>query len=380
MICSRVHQCSAMPRNHGCSRMGKLFAYVQSSSMKSSTCMAPLLYADIVHPPPSPVRVSRMRAVLLETAGPALHLRDAVLPDPQPAPDEALLRVTSCGFSHHDALIMEGALRRGVTLPRVLGHEVAGVVCGVGDGVPTRLIGTEAVVMPGDIGHRRDGGFAEMLSAPVASLVPLPQGMAATGGALLASPIGVALRALEACGVAGGETLVVTGASGGVGAHAAQAAHAMGASVIGITGSPEKAQRLEGEPWLDAVLLDDEPWEEVVAALTGDMGADAALDTTGTSLGRLVAAMRQGGRIALVGQTSPDAAPFAPAEAIFRELTLVGSLGVERRHVERALSLVAGGQVTPLVHEELPLSVESVTCAYRAVKRREVLGRVVLRP
>lgn len=321
-----------------------------------------------------------MRAVLLETAGPALHLRDAVLPDPQPAPDEALLRVTSCGFSHHDALIMEGALRRGVTLPRVLGHEVAGVVCGVGDGVPTRLIGTEAVVMPGDIGHRRDGGFAEMLSAPVASLVPLPQGMAATGGALLASPIGVALRALEACGVAGGETLVVTGASGGVGAHAAQAAHAMGASVIGITGSPEKAQRLEGEPWLDAVLLDDEPWEEVVAALTGDMGADAALDTTGTSLGRLVAAMRQGGRIALVGQTSPDAAPFAPAEAIFRELTLVGSLGVERRHVERALSLVAGGQVTPLVHEELPLSVESVTCAYRAVKRREVLGRVVLRP
>ena len=321
-----------------------------------------------------------MRAVVLDTAGPEPRLRDAVLPAPQPAPDEALLRVTACGFSHHDALIMEGTLRRGVTLPRVLGHEVAGVVCGVGDGVPNDLIGTEAVVMPGDIGHRRDGGFAEMLTAPVASLVPLPQGMAMTGGALLASPIGVALRALEACGVAEGETLVVTGASGGVGAHAAQAAHALGASVIGITGSPEKARRLESEPWLDTVLLDDEPWEEVVTALTGDTGADAALDTTGTSLGRLVAAMRPGGRIALVGQTSPDAAPFAPAEAIFRELTLVGSLGVQRRHVERALSLMHRGKVSPLVHEELPLSTESVMRAYRAVKGRELVGRVLLQP
>ena len=321
-----------------------------------------------------------MRAVVLDAAGTEPHLHDTTLPDPEPAPGEALLRVAACGFSHHDALIMKGTLRRGVTLPRVLGHEVAGVVGGVGEGVSKSLVGTEAVVMPGDIGHRRDGGFAGMLTAPAASLVPLPQGMAATGGALLASPIGVALKALEACGVAEGETLVVTGVSGGVGAHAAQTAHALGASVIGITGSPEKAQRLEAEPWLDTVLLDDEPWEEVVAALTGDAGADAALDTTGTSLGRLVAAMRQGGRIALVGQTSPDAAPFAPAEAIFRELTLVGSLGVERRHVERALSLVAGGQVTPLVHEELPLSAESVLRACRAVKEREVMGRVVLRP
>ena len=320
-----------------------------------------------------------MRAVVLDAAGPEPQLRDAVLPDPQPAPGEALLRVTACGFSHHDALTMEGTLRRGVTLPRVLGHEVAGVVCGVGDGVPESLVGTGAVVMPGDLGHQRDGGFAEMLTAPSESLVPLPQGMAATSGALLASPIGVALKALEACGVAEGETLVVTGVSGGVGAHAAQAAHALGASVIGITGSPEKAQRLEGEPWLDAALLGDEPWEEVVAALTGDAGADAALDTTGAALERLVTAMRHGGRIALVGQTSPSAAPFAPAEAIFRELTLVGSLGVERRHVEQALSLVAGGQVTPLVHKELSLSAEAVTRAYHAVKRREVVGRVVLR-
>ena len=131
-----------------------------------------------------------MRAVVLDAAGPEPCLRDATLPDPQPAPGEALLRVTACGFSHHDALIMEGTLRRGVTLPRVLGHEVAGVVCGVGDGVLESLIGIEVVVMPGDLGHRRDGGFAEMLTVHQSiRSFRWTQGMvASTGGALLASP------------------------------------------------------------------------------------------------------------------------------------------------------------------------------------------------
>ena len=112
-----------------------------------------------------------MRAVILESAGAAPRLRDASLPDPEPGPGEAVLRVEACGFSHHDALIMEGTLRRGVTLPRVLGHEVAGTVCSVGEGVSTALLGVRAVVLPGDTGHRRDGGFAEMLAVPVEALV-----------------------------------------------------------------------------------------------------------------------------------------------------------------------------------------------------------------
>ena len=142
-----------------------------------------------------------MRAVVLDTAGPEPRLRDAALPDPQPAPGEAALRVTACGFSHHDALILEGTLRRGVTLPRVLGHEAAGVVCGVGEGVSGSLVGAECVVMPGDLGHRRDGGLAEMLTAPAASLVPLPQGIGATRR--LAARLAHRRRAQGAGGVRG---------------------------------------------------------------------------------------------------------------------------------------------------------------------------------
>ena len=321
-----------------------------------------------------------MRAVILESAGAAPRLRDASLPDPEPGQGEAVLRVEACGFSHHDALIMEGTLRRGVTLPRVLGHEVAGAVCAVGEGVSTALLGARAVVLPGDTGHRRDGGFAEMLALPAESLVPLPAGVTAPAGALTASPIGVALKAVEACRLTPGDTLIVTGVSGGVGAHAAQAAYAFGASVIGITSSEEKKALLEQWPWLTATLMGDEPWEEIVAAMTDDLGADAALDTIGSSLAQLIACLRHGGRLTLAGQVSADPAQFAPAEVIFRELTIRGSLGVDREHVECAIGLVGTGLVTPIVHAELPLSADALMDAYGKVKRRETVGRLVVRP
>ena len=321
-----------------------------------------------------------MRVVILESAGAAPRLRDASLPDPEPGPGEAVLRVEACGFSHHDALIMEGTLRRGVTLPRVLGHEVAGTVCSVGEGVSTALLGVRAVVLPGEIGHRRDGGFAEMLAVPAEALVLLPAGVAAAADALIASPIGVALKAVEACRLTPGDTLIVTGVSGGVGAHAAQAGYALGASVIGITSSEEKKALLEQWPWLTATLMGDEPWEEIVTAMTDDLGADAALDTIGSSLVQFIVCLRHGGRLTLAGQVSTNPAQFAPAEVIFRELTIRGSLGVEREHVERAIGLVGEGKITPIVHAELPLSADALMDAYGKVKHRETVGRLVVRP
>ncbi len=320
-----------------------------------------------------------MRAVVLEAAGPVPLLRDADIPAPQPGPGEALVQVAACGFSRHDALIMEGALRRGVTLPRVLGHEVAGTVAAVGEGCDDALAGAAAAVMPGDLGHRRDGAFAELIVAPMDALVPLNLPPAAAA-ALVVSPVGVAVKAVDACGLQAGSVVVVTGVSGGLGAHAAQAAHAAGAVVIGITGSPHKAAALEAQPWLDAVLLDGDPWEEAVRAMTGDACADAAVDTVGGQLSRIVASLRRGGRLVLAGQVAPGEAGLTPAEAIFRELTIVGSLGAGREHVERAAQLLASGQVAPVIDEELPLGAAAAMQAFERLKRREAIGRIVLRP
>ena len=324
-----------------------------------------------------------MRALVLESSGEPPTVHEVQRADDAVPPGGARVRVTAAGFSGHDALIMAGVLRRGARLPRVLGHEIAGVVDAVGAGVSGAWAGAEVVLLPGGLGHVVDGGFAELVTAPEAALVRLPPGLHAEGAALLAAPIGAALKAVEEVGgVRAGDTVAVTGVSGGLGVHAAQVAHALGARVIGVTSSPAKVARLEAMPWLDAVVTEGEvPWSELVRALTGDAGADVVVDTVGgDTVDAAVHALARGGRLVLLGQVSPGPARLTPAEVVFREARLLGSLGAERRHVERALELVRAGDVTPVVDRVLPLRAASVIEAFHLVRQRAVIGRIVLRP
>jgi D-arabinose 1-dehydrogenase-like Zn-dependent alcohol dehydrogenase len=275
---------------------------------------------------------------------------------------------------------MEGTLHRGVTLPRVLGHEVAGVVIATGAQVDQSLLGRAAVLMPGDLGHRSNGGFADFLVAPSRAVVTLPPESLLSSAALLASPTGVALKAVDTLNIDTGDTIVITGVSGGVGLQAAQIVHTLGGTVIGITGSKNKLSALEQKPWLDRVVLDQEPWPDLVRAFTDDYGAHGALDTVGNSLSRLVTSVRPGGHIVLVGQVLPQAVPVSPSEIIFRGLTITGSLGASRIHVERSIALVQSGEIETVIDEELKLSSAAVTEAYHRIKERRVIGRLIICP
>ena len=316
-----------------------------------------------------------MKAVVLDKPGSRPAVRDDDRAAPAAAPGRAVVRVQAAGFSHHDALVMSGVLRRGVRTPLVLGHEVAGVVEATGERV---------VVLPGGLGHAEDGGFAEWVSVRDDALVPVPAALSAEGAALLAAPIGVAVKAVaDVGGVARGQTVVVTGVSGGLGVHAAQVAHGLGARVIGVTGSTGKTAALEGMAWLDAVVgPGDLPWAETVRALTDDAGADVVVDTVGAggSLDGAVRSLARGGRVVLLGQIEPEPSAFTAAEVVFREASIVGSLGAERTHVERALAMVEAGDVVPLIDRVLPLSAASVLDAYRLLRERAVIGRIVFKP
>ena len=322
-----------------------------------------------------------MHAVVLEAPGERPVLRDDERPRPEPSSGNALVRIEAAGFCHHDALIMAGVLRRGVRLPLVLGHEFSGVVEAVGPHTPAELVGVRVVGVPGTLGHGADGAFAEYVVAPIESLVPLPDGVSPAAGALLACPAGVAVKAVGEVGaVAIGETVVVSGVSGGLGNSAAQIAHALGARVIGVTSSADKLPSLEAQPWLDAVVVDEGsvPLSEVVQALTDDAGAEVFIDTTGANSGAAVASLARGGRLMLLGQTGDDAGTFPAAEILFREAHILGSLGVERYHVEQAIQLLLAGHLTPQVDRELALSALSVEEAYGLLRKRGVSGRIVL--
>lgn len=342
-----------------------------------------------------------MRALMLKHPGTPPHLSVVELPTPLPGSGEALVRVAACGFCHHDRLVMSGVLRRGVRPGVVPGHEIAGVVEEVGNDVDQVRPGDRVVALLTNacghcdrcrmgrehrchngegIGHGRSGGFAEYVAVSQHSLVKLPDGLALTSAALLACPAGVALQALTAVEASASETVVVTGAGGGLGVHAVQLAAAFGARTLAVTSSPHKAQAIAGYGADEVIEAGELDFAEIAMALTADEGADVVIDTVGAAtLRSSVRSLAQYGRLALLGEVGSEVSLRGVIpEIVFRDARVTGVSGVSRSTLERAVVLAAEGKLTPVLQEIMPL--EEAGRALEMVESRAVLGRVGLAP
>ena len=316
-----------------------------------------------------------MRAVVLEEAGPEPKLVLRCLPTPLVGDYDVLVQVAACGFCHHDLLIMEGVLRRGVKLPLILGHEVAGKVAEIGPKVTAVQPGDSVVCLLAG-----NGGMAQLVSVRETALVKVPSNVKWTDACLLACPIGVAIKGLENAQIQAGETVVVTGAGGGLGVHLVQLAQRRGARVLAVTSSEAKAESLVSLGAEEVITTGELDFSEVVLALTEDEGADVSFDTVGSPLfAGTLRSMARGGRMVLLGEVRGGTTSLNLAEIIFRDLRVMGSVGASRRHLEQAVELVAASELRPVVAHALPWDgVDGVMEAYRLVKSRQVLGRVVL--
>lgn len=335
-----------------------------------------------------------------ETGGePVLAVED--VPTPSPGPRQALVRVTACGFCHHDRAVMAGTLRRGVAPGVILGHEISGVVEEAGSAVAGLRAGDRVVSILTEacglcdrcaagrehrcregqgIGHCRAGGIAEFVALSEHSLVKIPVGLDPVGAALIACPMGVALQAVEETAqVKPGETVVVTGAGGGLGSHAVQAAGALGARVLAVSSSPEKENALRELGAGEVLENNGLDFNELVMAMTEDEGADVVIDTVGSALfPATLRSLAQFGRLVLLGEILGQNVSLNPAEVIFRDASIVGASGVSRATVERVCQRVLEGKLRPLVDLELPL--DQALEAYRLVSERKPIGRIVLLP
>ena len=128
-----------------------------------------------------------------------------------------------------------------------------------------------------------NGGMAQFVSVPETALVKIPSSIEWTDACLLACPIGVAIKGLEKAQVQAGETVVVTGAGGGLGVHLVQLAQRRGARVLAVTSSEEKAESLVALGAEEVITTGELDFSEVVLALTEDRGAEVALDTVGSA-------------------------------------------------------------------------------------------------
>ncbi len=342
-----------------------------------------------------------MKALALIDPGGPSPLSVVDVPDPVPGLSEALVQVAACGVCHHDLLAAKGVLRRGIKPGVVLGHEFSGTVCSVGAGVTSVSPGQRVVaILTGacgrcdrclnglehrcregrGIGHSTDGGFAEYAAVPEFSLVALDDDADLPAAALYACPMGVALQGLQQAGqVQPGETVVVTGAGGGLGVHAVQIGAALGARVLAVTSSPDKASTLAGLGAAEVIETGELDFSEIVLALTEDEGARVVLDTVGSALfPSNWRSLAQYGRWVMLGEVAGGRVELTPAEIVFRDARIIGSAGVSKASVKQVANLVSQRLVRPVVADSLPL--EQVDVALETIANRGALGRILLDP
>lgn len=234
-----------------------------------------------------------MKAIQIQSHGGPEVLKVTTLPDPEPGAGEVLVRIKASAVNPLDGIVRMGYFAIAKKPPLILGEEAAGVV--ERDGAGFRA-GERVNVYGGGLGVFRDGTWAELVALPASALRRLPDGISFEEGAALANVGVTAYGALRTADLKAGETLVVLGVTGGVGSAGVQIGKAMGARVIAVVSTPEKAAKIQGLGADDIVALSGQPLAEQIQKLTGGKGADAVLDPIGgEATGRALATLALSG-------------------------------------------------------------------------------------
>jgi alcohol dehydrogenase, propanol-preferring len=319
------------------------------------------------------------------------------VPEPEPGPDEALVRVRAAGICGTELHFLEG-LYEPATVPMTLGHEVAGVVeevgpeataVGVGDRVAVNyylfcgrcswcLRGRHNLCSSprGQFAFLSDGGFAEYVAVPAHCLVPLPDTLPFESAATLCCSATTAIHAMGIARVEPGELVVVYGA-GGVGLALVQVARIRGARVLAVSRSPEKL-RAARELGADHADHPDRAAARV-AELTRDGGADVVFELVGTdeTMRPALGLLGKRGRLTFIGY-SAESLRISPMGLVVAEQQILSSVGHTHPELEQAVGLAARGLLTPPVAGTVPL--EGVNRGLDELRRNRVVGRLVVVP
>ena len=342
-----------------------------------------------------------MDAVVLSQFGAASHLAIQTVPDPHPGPGEVLLRVRACGVCYHDVINRRGSLPR-TSVPAILGHEVAGEVIEVGAGVTNWQVGDRAATLQrlscgncasclsgrGSLckldnrffGEELAGGYAAQMVAPIGGIGRVPAGMSWAVAATVCCTAGTAVHVVRTRGrIQRGETVMITGASGGVGLQTVQLARLDGAHVIAVTSSAAKVEALYNAGAHDVVVSPELDFSRDVRKLTGGEGVQVAIEIVGSAtFAQTLKAMAPGGRVIVVGNLESGTIDLNPGLVIVKELEIIGAYATTQAELETALQLTHCGALTPFVTEVLPL--RDAASAHVRLENRNVAGRLVLSP
>ncbi len=324
-----------------------------------------------------------MRAIRFDHFGPPDQLQLQELGTPELKPNEVLVKIQAAAINPSDVKNVSGNMEH-TTLPRTPGRDFAGVVV---EG-PENLVGTEVWGTGGDIGFTRDGSHAEYIVLPQDAVQPKPRNLSMEeAGSLGLTYVTAWLAVIDAAQLVPGETLLVIGATGGVGSAAMQIAKWKGARVIGTVrreSDREKAQKFKADV---VVNLENEELRDAVFAATEGKGANVILDTVGGSMvEKCLGALAHKGRLTEISAPAKEpTVSFDLRDFYHREARL---FGVDSRVLDvsgcaRILeALTPGFEANAFLppSSTQSYSLEDAVKAYEQILNRTAHGRVVLAP
>jgi NADPH:quinone reductase len=322
-----------------------------------------------------------VRAVLCNSFDGIKALSVGETAEPRPAEDEVLIDVHAASVSYMDYLMICGGYQIRPPLPYVPGTDAAGVVVAVGEKVRR--------FRPGDRVACENwfGGFAERMIAKASKTAHLPSNVDFIAGSTILHVYLTAWYALvERARLRSGETVLITGAAGGVGLACVELARLLGARVIAAVGASAKTPVVRDYGAEEVIDYSREDVRERVKTLTGGEGVDVCVDNVGgtlfTTLARL---MRWNGRLMPIGFASGEVPSLAMNLPLLKNYSIVGvftGAWTERfpdeaaRAADTVMAFVGEGKLRPRVDRVLPL--ERSSEAMSAIADRSVQGRIVL--
>jgi NADPH2:quinone reductase len=289
-------------------------------------------------------------------------LRLAESPEPTAQAGEVLLNVHYAALNPADRYLAEKQYPAKPRLPHILGRDGVGRVLAVGPDVAGVSVGDIRVILRGEVGVERPGTFAERVTVPVESLAEMPPGWTEQEAA--SAPL-VYLTAHQALSMWGplppGAVVLVTGASGGVGVASVQLAVALGYTVVALSRSDEKRERLRQLGVSACFDPGDSNWRLSLRSAIAPRRVELAIDNIGGNLlPEVIDTLGDSGKISLVGRLSGPVPNFNTATLFFRRIRLGGvAVGANTPAESRAawkdiLALLALTDARPLVDSVLP--------------------------
>ncbi len=340
-----------------------------------------------------------MRAVRLHQFGGPEVLTYEDVPDPQPRKDQVLVRVRACALNHLDLWVRKGL--PGVKLPHILGSDIAGEVVESGEYVTGFRSGQRVLLAPMHfcgrcpkcvsglqnqcreftaLGNAVDGGNCELIAVPAANVIPIPDSLDFIQAASVPLVFLTAWHMLIGrAGIRPGQTVLVLGASSGVGIAAIQIAKLFHCRVITTAGSDAKLEKARALGADFAIDHYKQKISEEVRKITDKEGCDIVLEHVGAATwDESMKSLKSAGTLVTCGATTGPDVKIDLRHLFARQLTLLGSYMGTMSELCEVLGHVFAGRLKPVVDRTFPL--QDLRAAHEYVEKSQMFGKVVVVP